>query len=92
MDSSRTASPSSPGARRAGTAELFTAARDGDKRAFDELVEVLSPLLWHVVRAQGLDHQLSQDVVQTTWLSLVRDMHTIRNPRALAGWLVTTAK
>ncbi|MDX8030275.1 sigma-70 family RNA polymerase sigma factor [Lentzea sp. BCCO 10_0856] len=76
----------------AGAAALFAAARDGDRRAFHELVAVLSPLLWHVARSQGLDRETSQDVVQTAWLSLVRDMRQIRNPLALAGWLITTTK
>ena len=92
MDSSRTTSVPPPGAGRAGVAELFTAARTGDRSAFNELVAALSPLLWHVARTQGLDRQLSQDAVQTTWLWLLRDMHTIRNPQALVGWLITTVK
>lgn len=76
----------------AGAAALFAAARDGDRQAFRDLVAVLSPLLWHVARAQGLDRDTSQDVVQTAWLSLLRDMRQIRNPLALAGWLIITTK
>ncbi|MFJ5986692.1 RNA polymerase sigma factor [Lentzea sp. NPDC092896] len=76
----------------AGVAALFEAARGGDRQSFHDLVAALSPLLWHVARAQGLDRETSQDVVQTAWLGLVRDMHEIRNPMALAGWLITTTK
>ena len=32
----------------------------------------MSPVLWHVVRATGLDKEASEDVVQNTWLTLVR--------------------
>lgn len=74
------------------TATLFEAGRDGDRQSLNELVAKLSPLLWQVARAQGLDRELSQDVVQTTWLDLVRDMHKIRNPQALVGWLIITTK
>ncbi|MFD4637870.1 RNA polymerase sigma factor [Lentzea sp. NPDC058436] len=81
-----------PGTDWAGVAALFVAARGGDRQAFHELVAMLSPLLWHVARAQGLDRESSQDVVQTAWLGLLRDMHGIRNPVALTGWLVTTTK
>jgi RNA polymerase sigma factor (sigma-70 family) len=76
----------------AGAAALFAAARDGDRQAFRDLVAALSPLLWHVARSQGLDRESSQDVVQTAWLSLARDMRQVRNPVALASWLITTTK
>ncbi|WP_313888171.1 RNA polymerase sigma factor [Lentzea alba] len=76
----------------ASAAALFAAARDGDRQAFQDLVAALSPMLWHVARSQGLDRETSQDVVQTAWLSLVRDLRQIRNPVALAGWLITTTK
>jgi RNA polymerase sigma factor (sigma-70 family) len=58
----------------------------------DDLVRGLNPLLWHVARAQGLGTNEAADVVQTTWLELLRRLHEIRTPQALAGWLVTTAK
>jgi RNA polymerase sigma factor (sigma-70 family) len=74
------------------TAALFEAARAGDRAPMNELVATLSPLLWHVARSEGLDRELSQDVVQTTWLHLVKDMHTIRDPRAVVAWLITTTK
>ena len=50
-------------------AALFLRWRDGDTRAMDDLVRLMTPLLWHVVRAYGLDRALAEDVVQTTWLT-----------------------
>jgi RNA polymerase sigma factor (sigma-70 family) len=73
-------------------AALLEAARAGKPDSLDEIVAELTPLLWHVVRAQGLSRELAQDVVQTTWLRLLNDLHAIRTPRALTGWLVTVAK
>jgi RNA polymerase sigma factor (sigma-70 family) len=67
-------------------------ARDGDRTALDEIVSELNPLLWHVVRAQGLDADESADVVQTTWLEFLRRIEEIRSPQALSAWLVTAAK
>jgi RNA polymerase sigma factor (sigma-70 family) len=78
--------------RAARQTELFTAARAGDSAAFDALVRELNPLLWHVVRAQGLGSEEAADVVQTTWLELVQRLRDIRSPQALTGWLVTTAR
>ncbi|MDW4573780.1 sigma-70 family RNA polymerase sigma factor [Microbacterium sp. M3] len=73
-------------------AALFVRWRDGDSRAMDELVRLMSPPLWHVVRSYGLDHALAQDVVQTTWLTLVRRHETINDPLAVSGWLSMCAR
>ena len=81
-----------PSPRTARQAELFSAARAGDAAAFDALVRELNPLLWQVVRAQGLASAEAADVVQTTWLELVQRLRDIRSPQALTGWLVTTAR
>jgi len=79
-------------ARATRVAGLFERARDGDRSALDDLVRELNPLLWHVVRAQGLGAEEAADVVQTTWLQLLRRLAAIRSPQALTAWLVTTAK
>ena len=47
-------------------AALFADWRAGDARAMDELVRLMTPVLWHVVRAYGLERTLAEDVVQTT--------------------------
>lgn len=73
-------------------ADLFQRWRSGEARAMDELVRLMSPVLWHVVRAYGLDHALAQDVVQTTWLTLVRRHESILEPQAVSGWLTTCAR
>jgi RNA polymerase sigma factor (sigma-70 family) len=70
----------------------FARWRSGDPSALDELVRVMSPILWHVVRATGLDKEQSEDVVQTAWLALVRSAETVGDPQAVARWLCTTAR
>lgn len=73
-------------------AALFVRWREGDSRAMDELVRLMTPTLWHVVRAYGLDAALAQDVVQTTWLTLVRRHESIVDPQAISGWLTMCAR
>jgi RNA polymerase sigma factor (sigma-70 family) len=70
----------------------FARWRAGDPAALDELVRVMSPILWHVVRATGLDKEQSEDVIQTAWLALVRNAHVVGDPQAVARWLCTTAR
>ncbi|MFG6493290.1 RNA polymerase sigma factor [Microbacterium sp. P03] len=73
-------------------AALFLRWREGDTRAMDELVRIMTPVLWHVVRAYGLDSALAEDVVQTTWMTLVRRHGSITEPLAISGWLTTCAR
>jgi len=73
-------------------AALFARWRDGDSRAMDDLVRTMTPTLWHVVRAYGLDAALAEDVVQTTWMTLVRRHDSITEPQAISGWLTTCAR
>lgn len=74
------------------SANHFRRWRDGEHGALDDLVRSLTPVLWHVVRAYGLEKELAEDVVQTTWLTLVRRHETIADPQAVAAWLTTTAR
>jgi RNA polymerase sigma factor (sigma-70 family) len=67
-------------------------ARDGQTAALDEIVRELNPLLWHVARGEGLSAEEAADVVQTSWLELVRRLHEIRSPQALTAWLITTTR
>lgn len=72
--------------------DLFLRWREGDSRAMDELVRLMTPALWHIVRSYGLDAGLAQDVVQTTWLTLVRRHASIVEPHAVSGWLTMCAR
>ena len=78
--------------RPARLAACLERARNGDLKALNEIVEELNPLLWSVARAEGLTGEDAADVVQTTWLELVRQLHTIRAPLALTAWLIQATK
>jgi len=67
-------------------------ARNGEMGALGDVVRELNPLLWHVARAEGLTAEESADVVQTTWLELLRRLREIESPRALTAWLVTATR
>jgi RNA polymerase sigma factor (sigma-70 family) len=73
-------------------AEVFQRYRDGDSQAMGELVAMLTPILWHTVRAQRLDKESTEDVLQTTWLALVRSADGVSDPRAVLQWLIVSAR
>jgi RNA polymerase sigma factor (sigma-70 family) len=69
---------------------MVTGARNGDKGAWDELVERYAPLCWTVSRRFRLSAEDVDDVGQTVWLLLVEHLPDLRDPAALPGWIVTT--
>lgn len=81
--------PETLAARAAG---LFSAYRAGDGAKMSELVALLTPILWHTVRAQRVSHAMAEDVLQTTWLALVRSSRSISDPQAVLQWLIVTAR
>ena len=70
----------------------LTAYLDGDAGSLETLVRDVTPLLWHVVRGQGVDAEEAQDVVQGVWVQLVRKATTIRDPQAVLQWLLVSAR
>ena len=79
-------------ARHARIAALLLSAQSGRRESLNGIVIELSPLLWQVARAQGLEHEAAEDVIQCTWLSLLSHLDQIRSPIALTAWLVTATK
>jgi RNA polymerase sigma factor (sigma-70 family) len=71
---------------------LVRASAAGDENAWHELVHRYAYLVVSVTRQYRLSTVDAQDVSQTVWLRLVEHLADIREPRALASWIVTTAK
>ena len=69
----------------AGRRLLLARWADGDPAGLDDLVRVMTPVLWHVVRAYRLPQDSAEDVIQTTWLALVRRRDAIEDPAPSAG-------
>ena len=72
--------------------DLVTRARNGDKQAWDGLVERYSPLIWSICRRYRLNDADAEDVSQAVWLLLAEHLDNLRNPNALPGWLATTTR
>ncbi|GAA2512958.1 sigma-70 family RNA polymerase sigma factor [Winogradskya humida] len=71
--------------------DLVTAARDGDRRAAEELITAHLPLLYRIV-GRALDgHADVDDVVQETVLRAHRDLTTLRSAESFRSWLVAIA-
>jgi RNA polymerase sigma factor (sigma-70 family) len=73
-------------------AAAFAAYQGGDRAALNRLVELVTPLLWHTVRGQGVDVSAAEDVVQTVWMRLLHGSSSIREPQTVVKWLLTAAR
>jgi RNA polymerase sigma factor (sigma-70 family) len=72
--------------------DLVTLARDGEKQAWDALVDRYAPLIWSICRRHGLGRADAEDVGQAVWVYLTGQLGGLRDPAALPGWLATTAR
>jgi RNA polymerase sigma factor (sigma-70 family) len=71
---------------------LVAMASAGHRPAWNELVERFEPYLLRVARAHGLSSEQAEDAVQETWIRLLRNIGSLREPQALGGWLKVTVR
>jgi len=71
---------------------LLRSAADGDRQAWDRLVDRYADLVWSICRKLGMNSEDAADAVQLTWLALLENLDRIREPERLAGWLATTCR
>ena len=71
---------------------LVCAARAGDHAAWTSLVRRFDRMLRAVAGSYRLAPTDVDDVVQTTWLSMLEQIHDVREPAAIAGWLATATR
>lgn len=72
--------------------EIVTAAAAGDADSWNALVARFTGLVWSVARQHRLSDADAGDVCQATWLRLVENLGSLREPEAVGGWLATTAR
>jgi RNA polymerase sigma factor (sigma-70 family) len=68
------------------------ASIEGDEDAWDEMVRRHARLIAMVIRQYRLSPTDAQDVSQLVWLRLVEHLTNIREPEALPGWILITAR
>lgn len=69
-----------------------TAVLAGDSRRFREVVHLFDPAIRRVVRLAFRDPHTVEDVVQEVWCRAFRQLPTLRDARAAAGWLLQIAR
>lgn len=67
--------------------ELVDALRAGDERAFADLVDRYSPAMLAVARTHVASREAAEDVVQDTWLALLKGIDGFEGRASLRTWL-----
>src|SRR5262245_62231501 len=73
-------------------ADLVTRARDGDERAWADLVQRYLGMVHAICRGYRLSGADAAGVNQVVWLRLVEHLGRIRTPEAVGGWIAATAR
>jgi RNA polymerase sigma factor (sigma-70 family) len=76
----------------ASATDLVDAARNGDPRAMEHIIENYANVVWSTVRSLRLGDADLHDAVQNTWLRTIEHLGDLRDPERLPGWLATTAR
>jgi RNA polymerase sigma factor (sigma-70 family) len=72
--------------------QLVERAGQGDRDAWDSLVDRFGPTVWAIARGHRLNPSDAADVFQTTWLRLLENLDRIQQPERVGAWLATTAR
>jgi RNA polymerase sigma-70 factor, ECF subfamily len=70
-------------------AALVTALRRGDEAAFAALVERHTPSMLRVAGGYVPNHQIAEEVVQETWIALLKGIDKFEGRSSLRTWLFT---
>jgi RNA polymerase sigma-70 factor, ECF subfamily len=67
--------------------ELVDALRAGDERSFAALVDRHSPAMLAIARLHVASREVAEDVVQDTWLALLKGLDSFEGRSSLRTWL-----
>ena len=68
---------------------LIAALRDGDEAAFAQLVDKHAPSMLRVARGYVPSREIAEEVVQETWIALLRGIDNFAGRSSLRTWLFT---
>jgi RNA polymerase sigma-70 factor (ECF subfamily) len=66
---------------------LIAALRDGDEAAFAQLVDQHTPSMLRVARGYVPSREIAEEVVQETWIALLKGIHNFEGRSSLRTWL-----
>jgi RNA polymerase sigma factor (sigma-70 family) len=71
---------------------LVRRAAEGDRVAWEQLVDKYARLIWAITRDFKLGESDAADVAQATWLRLLEHIDRINYPERVGSWIAATAR
>ena len=71
---------------------LLRQAANGDRQAWERLVDKYGRLIWSITRDFKLVESDAADVFQTTWMRLIEHVDRIEHADRVGSWLASTAR
>jgi RNA polymerase sigma factor (sigma-70 family) len=68
-------------------AQLVSKAVGGDQMAWNEIVGRFGRRVWGTCRAYRLSHADAADVFQQTWMRVLENLESLRDPARLGAWI-----
>lgn len=68
---------------------LVARLRQRDERAFAVIVDGYSPAMLRVARSYVRSHELAEDVVQETWIGVIKGLNGFQGRSSLRTWIFT---
>ena len=68
---------------------VIAALRDGDESVFADLVDRHTPSMLRVARGYVPSHEIAEEVVQETWMALLKGIGKFERRSSLRTWLFT---
>lgn len=68
--------------------EIISLIRDGNPAMFELLIRRYNPYLYKVGRSYGFDHQYTEDIMQESYISAYKSLHTFESRSAFKTWLM----
>jgi RNA polymerase sigma-70 factor, ECF subfamily len=85
-----TSSPS-PHDRNSDVRQLATAARDGNRFAFQQLVTILEPKIFRMIFYRTRSREDAEDICQDVFLKAFRSLKKLQQPERFESWLYRIA-
>jgi RNA polymerase sigma factor (sigma-70 family) len=70
--------------------QLLAGCLRGESASWDALIDRYDGLIYSIPLKYGLSEADSADVFQSVCVTLLEKLHTVRAPRGLAAWIITT--
>ena len=70
-------------------AALVAALKDGDESAFAALLDLHTPAMLRVARGYVPSREIAEEVVQETWIALLKGIGSFEGRSSLRTWLFT---